>query len=110
MKIEIFVVKTEIEKLEQAKRENALLWLNSRKETIINLFSGLTVVSDCVGYWLNDKKEIEKDNVEIWIIYTEKALDSGFYLSTLTHLLKSIKRITKQQSQAYAIDNKMFFV
>jgi len=110
MKIEIFIVKTEIEKLEQSERENALLWLNSRKETLINLFSGLTVVPDCLGYWVNEKREIETDKVEIWLIYTDKALNSGFYFATLTHLLKSIKRITKQQSQAYAINEKMLFV
>jgi len=69
MEIKIFVVKTEIE-----HNEKALTLLNAEKINLVNLFNGLTIIPNCLGYWINEKGIIETDKVEIWLIDVQKDL------------------------------------
>jgi len=63
LRIEIFVVKTakpDFYELQEAKR------------SLIKLFGGITVIPNCLGYWLNPQNgKIERDLVEIWLIYAD---------------------------------------
>jgi hypothetical protein len=112
--------------------------LETEKRNLIKLFSGLTEVNNAKGFWINKNdviEEIEYDSVDIWQIFTEadKNLEecscgdderllletqiNHTFLSahcpkwkTLEKILTRIKRITKQNVQAFAIDNDMFYI
>jgi len=140
MKIEIFVVNTEIVKLndkimqygiDKTKTAKDILILDIERKTIIDslhaeklcltkLFNGLTVIPNCCGYWLNDNNgKIENDFVETWIIYVNDDLTEKLEYETvlrkdieqkLKDSLTRIKKATQQKSQAYSVDNKIYFI
>ena len=139
MQIKIFVVLTEIEKLndkalnyeidntktakdilEIVNEKNKLLEnLEQQKRKLIKLFKGLTITLNQIGYWLNEKGFIETDKVETWNIYVDKALTEKLEYETVLnqktktdfqYLLFQIKQITQQKTLAYAIDNEIFFL
>lgn len=106
MKIEIFVVITEL------KGDNKLiecLKLYDLKKQLIELFNGLTEFKESKGYWLNDDKVVITDNVKLWLIYTD--IDNYLHNKTkFQNIIKEIKELTKQKTQAVAIDNDMKFI
>lgn len=109
MRIEIFVVTTELEKLndkpfQKAQRIESHTQLIKCKTDLVRLFGGLTEKTNFKGYWINDKGKIELDSVTLWLIYTEHNEPE------LDNILLRIKRITKQSCQAYAIDNEMYCI
>jgi len=139
MQIKIFIVLTEIEKLndkalnyeidntktakdilEIVNEKNKLLEnLEFQKRELIRLFKGLTETKNQKGYWLNEKGFIETDKVETWNIYVDKALTEKLEYETVLnqktktdfqYLLFQIKQITQQKTLAYAIDNEIFFL
>ena len=138
MQIKIFVVLTEIEKLndkalnygiDNTKTAKNILEIVNAKNTImeqlefqkrelIRLFKGLTITPNQIGYWYNEKGLIETDKVETWNIYVDKALTEKLEYETVLnqkteiafqYLLFQIKQITQQKTLAYAIDNEIFF-
>jgi hypothetical protein len=113
MRIEIFVVKTKIDasmasndKEDQILARKAEWKLINVRNLLIKAFGGLTVIPNANGFWINKSGLIEGDSVEIWLIYTDiedsKLVIRGF--------AKQIKKITAQDSQAFGIDGKLFFV
>jgi len=109
LRIEIFVVRSEKE-----NKDN----LGIAKGALIRLFGGLTIIPNCVGYWLNENKEIEADSVEIWLIYADfpeadtesNAIFKRTTMNTFLTILELIKEATRQKSQAYALNNKIYFI
>ena len=103
MKIEIFVVKT----LNPNQKR-----LDSIKESLIRLFNGLTVIPNCDGYWQDNKYKdggtIWHDKVEIWQIYTDFKEKTA--KKALKPYLTIIQGITQQTSQAYALNNEIYFI
>lgn len=119
MKIEIFVVKTEIIKNVGKKFIRLEDKLDSEKQNLTKIFGGMTIIPNCHGYWLNDNDKVEKDFVETWIIYVNDNLTEKLEYETvlrkdieeeLKESLKRIKIATQQKTQAYAIDNKIYFI
>ena len=109
MRIEIFVVlsaKPNKPELEIAKR------------ALIRLFGGLTIIPNCKGFWLNKNGKIEKDLVEIWLVYADfpqikeeaDRIHVESKMQALTKVLSLIKQATHQKSQAYALNNKIYFI
>jgi hypothetical protein len=113
MRIEIFVVTTELD----AKHDiNGKTMLNEVIRTeLIREFGGLTETGTETGYW-NDNGEICADSVKRWIIYanTDKSFEEKAQkkqiTSDITAFAKRIKKLTAQDSQAFGIDGKLFFV
>lgn len=103
MRIEIFVVKTELDKKQDATIER--LGLTTIKDRILQEFGGLTEIPNCKGYW-KDSNEICTDNVEIWLIYA----DNKDSFAIVEDFAKQIKYITYQKQQAFAIDGKLYLV
>lgn len=117
LEIKIFVVETEIQKLnvtiaQRQDRIKAYDTLFRLKTDLIKLFGGLTELKDCRGYWLNSQGLIESDKVNYWLIYTTKEhLKQGFNVEkALIGILMQIQALTKQKTQAYTIDNEIFFL
>jgi len=110
LRIEIFVVKTakpDFYELQEAKR------------SLIKLFGGITVIPNCLGYWLNPQNgKIERDLVEIWLIYADfpeikeeaDRIHVESQMQTLMRILSLIKKATHQKSQAYALNDKIYFI
>jgi len=130
MEIKIFVVKTKLENQKETKigkfhgkpkfysiPENKLLeHLEVEKRELARLFGGLTVIPNCSGLF-DSEIGLESDKVEIWLIYANKTerLEYQTVLpkdleTSLLYILKLIKGITDQKSQAYAIDNEIHFI
>lgn len=117
MEIKIFIVETELLKLKNTIAEKELKiktyqYLLRAKTDLIKLFNGLTELKNCTGYWINEKGLIESDKVNYWLIYTTKEhFKEGFNVEkTFIGILMQIKELTKQKTQAYAIDGNMFFL
>jgi hypothetical protein len=103
MRIEIFVVLTELE----AKHDiNGKTRLNEDlKVEIVREFGGLTETGIETGYWLDNDK-ICADIVKRWIIYA----DSSDTVAIIDAFAKRIKKITSQKTQLYTIDGKAYFI
>jgi hypothetical protein len=119
MQINIYVVKTEIEKLiDQNKHKEFLLAsanLEILKLDLIKLFNGLTVIKNCLGYWLNSFEKLETDKTEIWnIILAENKngllIETEDRIERLAQIIANIKKTTKQKCQFYTIDNKPYYI
>lgn len=123
MRIEIFVVKTEIDRL-VCPKEN-ITSLEAIKREIVHEFGGMTKIPDCEGYW-EEPTKFYADNVEIWLIYTQDHEQEErigvFHGKTKTYVIetntytkieafaKRIKNLTSQKAQAFTIDGKMYLV
>jgi len=123
MRIEIFVVKTELDKKQEDEEEriakidyecdynfgtpliNELKQLEIIKSEITHEFGGLTIIPNCKGYW-EDSTQFYKDNGEIWLIYTA----SKDCLAIIEAYAKRIKNLTYQKAQAFGIDGKLYLV
>jgi len=106
MRIEIFVVKTEIDNnMPYLVKIGCLKGLEDLKAKICSEFGGLTEISNFKGYWLNEGK-ICVDIGDLWLIYT----DSTDTVAIIDDFAKRIKKLTAQKSQLYTIDNKAYFV
>jgi len=105
LRIEIFVVETKIlhDRLLSGNIKG-LRCLEEQKIHLIKLFGGLTEIENLKGYWINSKGKIESDNTNIWIIYTKQCEEE------LLNILLRIKEITRQKSQAYTINNEIYFI
>ncbi|MGD0160436.1 MAG: hypothetical protein ABSB89_09080 [Candidatus Bathyarchaeia archaeon] len=97
MKIQIFVVKTEMPNAQVLER---------LRKSLVKMFHGLTIIPKATGYWVNDKGKEEKDKVEIWEIYTENI---GFNTEEFMDIMKQIKTATKQSVQAVSKNNDLCF-
>jgi hypothetical protein len=107
MRIEIYIVKTEIEKLSKNLQYELNTILEAKKKELIEMFTGLTEIPNCKGFWL-DKDKLEIDKVSIWLIYTNKSIEPEvnpeFY-----DILTKLRLLTKQKVLAYTIDNNILF-
>jgi hypothetical protein len=110
MEIKIFVVKTELENNPSLTTNGKLNIeaLAELKQQLIKLFGGLTEIKNCAGYWLNDKGTIESDKVNLWLINAEK--NNYALIILLREILIEMKTLTVQKTQAYTIDNNIFFL
>jgi hypothetical protein len=105
MQAEIYVVLTEIHKMELKYLEMSELLLKSEKTFLTKLFSGLTVISNLNGDWINDLGLIDSDSVEIWRICSNKAgLELKQQINLLMASAHNIKMITSQKCQMLTID------
>lgn len=95
-KIEFFIVTTK----NPCKAELELL-----KVELCELFGGLTVSAPARGYWLDNKK-LDSDNVEIWLIYTDKNVTSG----TIRQFAEQFKAICEQKVQLVVINDQPNFI
>jgi hypothetical protein len=123
MRIEIFVVKTKIDESRASEdKEDQILALRANSELmrvqneILRQFGGATVIPNAKGLWINQSGTLFKDSVEIWLIYanTDKSFEENAQKKQITEDITAfnerIKKITSQDSQAYGIDGKLFFV
>lgn len=123
MRIEIFVVKTKIaESRASFEREDNVIALKAESELlriqneILRQFGGATVIPNVKGLWINQEGVKFKDSVEIWLIYanTDKSFEEIAQKKQITEDVtafnKRIKEITAQDSQAFGIDGKLFFI
>lgn len=103
LRIEIFIVTSKLNETTKKK-------LEKQKIELIKLFKGLTVVSKISkGYWINPHtRKTEFDLVQIWLIYTEHL--NLELCKEFQYILFKIKGITKQTSQAYAVNHKLYFL
>lgn len=109
MRIEIFVVLTEIEQIQEPHFEHiAREQLRNAKEALIRLFGGITEIRGCFGAWQDEGGRIHSDKVDLWLFYTSKP-ESAF-LKYPKAILASIKDATDQKSQAYTINNEIAFI
>lgn len=120
MRIEIFV-KTELT-LQTTKDKQ----IRDLRNEIIRQFGGLSVIPNINGYWMSDSTHICVDDVEIWLIYADREIETSKWtingnkatihttIEKTTEIIKAfnerIKKITAQKSQAYGIDGKLYFV
>lgn len=88
--------KTAIEQLEEIKLK------------LIEEYGGLTVIPNCIGYWLDQNRKLETDKVEIWIIL-KKTEDLENEFAIIEDYAKKIKLITKQKSQLFQINENPFY-
>ena len=98
MRIEIYLVET----LKPNQKS-----LQKLKGALIKLFGGLSELP-FKGYWKNEIGKICEDKGKIWLIYTD--LGKASFNFSLKSICNSIKIITQQKSQAYAINNEMYFI
>jgi len=109
LRIEIFVVTTELEKLNRTlqqtnQRLESYIDLLKCKNDLTRLFGGLTEI-DFKGFWLNHKTNtIDSDKGKLWLIYTEQKEEE------LNNILLRIKEITQQNCQVYAINDGMYCI
>jgi hypothetical protein len=103
MRIEIFVVTTEISRNIAA---NAY-WteLEAIQADLVREFGGLTETGTERGYW-NDNGEICADTVKRWIIYAHHTES----IAKIEAYAQRIKKITQQEKQAFGIDGKMVLI
>lgn len=99
MKLEIYVVTTNI----SLKCERDAL--EQLKVKLCEQFGGLTVIPNCTGYWLSNKKLIT-DNVQIWeivsltVITTQDVMPFAYKLA----------EICKQEVQLIVINGMPYYV
>jgi hypothetical protein len=112
VQIIIYVVKTEIAKdltyLTYEEKKN-LEDLETIKKEIIHEYSGLTVLPNCFGYWLDQNGKLETDKVDLWIIL-KKTGDIENEFAIIEDFAKKIKLLTKQKSQLFQINENPYFV
>lgn len=99
MEAKIYVVTTNI------KRDCEKVALELVKRELLFEYNGLTVYSNCSGLCVNDKNEIENDNVEVWEVISHN-LDITF----LQKIAQQLKRICTQTTQFFTIDGKPFYL
>lgn len=113
MRIEIYVVKTELDRTYVSKTQrwketevtNNLARLEVIKSEIVHIFGGMTIIPNCKGYW-EESTKFYIDNVEIWLIYTSTS--DG--IEMIKAFAKRIKILTFQKNQAFAINGKFYLV
>jgi hypothetical protein len=103
MRIEIHVVKTELNKRKSWVGEVASLEVI--KSEIVHEFGGLTIIPNCVGYW-EEPTKFYVDNSEIWLIYAN-AKDTRQIIEAFA---KRIKKLTYQKQQAFSIDGTLYLI
>jgi hypothetical protein len=103
MRIEIFVVKTEINRL--VYPEETTTSLEVIKSEIVHEFGGMTKIPHCKGYW-EEPTKFHTDDVEIWLIYT----NSKDAREIIESFAKRIKNLTYQKEQAFAIDGNLYLI
>ena len=114
MEIKIYVVKTELLKkpLNEDDKKNIKdnkIFLKMLKEELINLFNGITIFKNVVGYWKNPKNEYFKDKLEIWQILINGNLTLK-QISVLSECVRLIKKVTMQESQLYVINFDSYII
>ena len=103
MRIEIFVVKTEVNRLVYPEENTTSLEVI--KSEIVHEFGGMTKIPDCKGYW-EEPTKFYVDEVEIWLIYT----NSTNAREITEAFAKRIKNLTYQKAQAFAIDGNLYLI
>ena len=113
MRIEIYVVTTELDK--ELSEDNERRLLEVLKSEIVHEFGGLTTIPNCKGYW-EEPTKFYKDNEEIWLIYAstiprgrQNASSTETY-AIIEAFAKRIKGLTHQKKQAFAIDGTLYLV
>jgi len=116
MELKVFVVETELKKLNGEQSIKAYFKLLKLQTDLIKLFNGLTELKNVVGYWINDKGLIESDNVSLWLIYTDKTelINNESVLlwdvwNKFTLIIEEIKALTMQKTQMYTVNEKAKF-
>jgi hypothetical protein len=103
MRIEIFVVTTEIDR--NIARNAYWTDLEALKAEMIRQFGGLTETLPDKGYWSKDG-EICYDIVKRWIIYAHHPES----VAIIKAFAQRIKKLTSQDKQAFGIDGKLYLV
>lgn len=110
MRIEIFVVETELQDMrrtqigKEASIEGYLRLLRCKTD-LAKLFKGLTEFGFDKGYYVNNRGKLDADFGKIWLIYTDKPeLAEG---DRFKAILLEIKDITEQKALAYAINTDL---
>ena len=110
MRIEIFVVETELKAMNKTQlgkeaRKEAYFQLLRCKIDLVKLFKGLTEYEFTKGYYVNEKGKIDADFGKIWLIYANE-YNTATILG-LEQILRRIKRITQQKVQTYAVNTEI---
>jgi len=89
-------------------KENEIL--EDLAKRVSEWFGGCTLVPNCKGFWLNDSKELVKDEITIIEAYfNERELTKGKAQLFLVNLASFIKRRLKQTCVLYTIDSEAYF-
>ena len=100
MKVELYVVTSLLSKTEPNPE------LEQLKGELCNKFGGLTVIDNCTGYWLNQNKVLEYDNVQIWRILTNEVITA----KTMMQYAERLKSVCKQKVQLFTIGDMPYYV
>jgi hypothetical protein len=98
---EIYVVTSQLSKTEPTEE------LEELKGKLCEKYGGLTVIPNCTGYWLNDNKILEYDNVEIWVIFTNSSVITA---KEFIEYGEQLKQICNQKSQMITVNGNPYFV
>jgi hypothetical protein len=102
----IYVVTTEIEKLNENIKRLAYGLIEEEKRKISDKFGGLTVYKNCEGYFTDESKTLCVDSVEVWEIITDAIITA----QTFINYGERLKAICKQKSQMITINGRRYFV
>jgi hypothetical protein len=119
--IKIYVVKTELLKGDSPFNKTGLSLLEAIKEDLINMYGGLSVSPQFIGFWKDTTSKhsawvdghickVDKDVNEIWEILTDLNLldvDNKQIATETMNLIQSIKIVTKQKSQLFTINRNI---
>lgn len=100
MRIEVYVVRTELKTLKQRAE------IQKVKENLITEYGELTEIQGTKGYWLNGDT-IVTDKTDIWVILTKDNEDN---LAIIEDYAKKLKVITRQSAQLFVINNTSYMV
>lgn len=115
MKIEIVVVKTEID---LNGTPSQIKQLRLSQNDLLKLYGGLTVIPSTKGLWMDKDGLVSADSSEIWQIYVRNdfpnpnadimtQIPEGW---ALLKILKAIQTATSQRSQFFAVNNEGFLL
>lgn len=99
MNIEIYVVKTELYRdltYLTYEEKKSIEELETERDKLIDLFNGLTIIPNCLGFFRDKLRGIETDKTEIWkIVIPETELTEAMQYSLNTTIL-DIKHIDRK--------------
>lgn len=108
-KYEIYVVTSGIAKdltYMTFEEKQAFEQLEDLRLQLIQKFGGMTVIENTKGYWINEKGELIKDIVDIWVILTNAVITP----KEMMWYGEKLRQICKQESQLISCNGTPYFI
>lgn len=104
-KITVYVPATMNDQNGEAHNINNAKYVNQIAEILSNTFGGATS-TDAIGYWVSDKRGLEKENTRLVFAYAE-SLEN---IDCVIDWCEWLKIELNQDNIALEIDNQMYFI